>query len=195
MSMSKNTLYALIAAVLAFIGYCFSFLSASAMGYSVSVASGFTFAFSFAAFSAVLTFIVFWANIVTIVLMIIRKQGPWGIIFYVLALLQLIAIITLGSVSEYGVSAGAGFGFWWSFIFFIIAGTLHLFGKKLNLSKIPVDKIKSSAQQVAHNVSQTVAQATAEDKPAANDNIKYCSECGARIAADSKFCPKCGKQC
>lgn len=193
MASKNSTIYSLLAAILAFIGFCFSFISVSAMGFSVSVASGFSFAFSFMAFPAVLCFIVLLACIATIILILLHKKGPWGIIFYACALLLLISIISIGSVSEYGVSGGSGFGIWWSLIFFIAAGTFYMFGDKFKLPVLPMAKVKEnaqkvaeSAQKVAHNASVAAANATA---PA-----KYCGECGAKMAADAKFCPNCGKK-
>ena len=76
MASRNSSIYSLLAAILVFIGFFFSFISVSALGYSVSVASGFTFAFSFAAFPAVLCFLVFLANLAMIVLLAMNKKGP-----------------------------------------------------------------------------------------------------------------------
>ena len=220
MSISKNNLFAIIAAILALVGYFFSFISASAIGYTESIVSGFDLAFSFTFFWSIIPFITFIVTIFTMLMMIFTKKGPWGIIFLVCAALQLLTIIFAPSFLEdiflsyfysdsvdvfyaYGGSINAGFGLWWSMIFFIIAGFLQLAGKKLNPPQVAPNNINSEEIQADPTVSQSETvppvEATVEDQPAdtpaVDNNIKYCSECGARIAADSKFCPKCGKQC
>ena len=194
MASRNSSIYSLLAAILVFIGFFFSFISVSALGYSVSVASGFTFAFSFAAFPAVLCFLVFLANLAMIVLLAMNKKGPWGIVFYVCALLMLIAIITIGSVSEYGVSGGSGFGIWWCLIFLIIAGTLYMFGDKFKLPELPMAKVRDGAQKMAESA-QKVAHSASVDAANATAPAKYCGECGAKMASDAKFCPNCGKKC
>ena len=99
MASRNSSIYSLFAAVLVFIGFFFSYLSVSALGYSVSVASGFTFAFSFSSFPAVLCFLVFLANLAMIVVLLLNKRGPWGIVFYACALLLLISMLaSVGAV-------------------------------------------------------------------------------------------------
>ncbi len=193
MASRNSSIYSLFAAVLVFIGFFFSYLSVSALGYSVSVASGFTFAFSFSSFPAVLCFLVFLANLAMIVVLLLNKRGPWGIVFYACALLLLIAIITIGSVSEYGVSGGSGFGIWWCLIFSIIAGTLYMFGDRFRLPALPMAKVKDGAQKVAQGA-QKVAHSASVAAANATAPAKYCGECGAKMAADAKFCPNCGKK-
>jgi len=182
MKLQNKTIYSLIAAALALLGFFFSFATFSYFGYGFGSISGFSCAFSFSG-ATFLAFFALLAGIAGVVLVFMHMDFFSNIAYYAAAALLLIFAIA-GSVS--------GFGLWWSLIFFIAAGSLGMFGSRFPLPAIDFGKIKDAAAQMQQKADQQNVQPQDQPQGQPAANASFCPNCGTKVSADTRFCPNCG---
>ncbi|MGI6151760.1 MAG: zinc ribbon domain-containing protein [Christensenellales bacterium] len=181
MNMPNKNIYSLIAAALGFIGFFFAFLSISAYGFGYSL-SGFQTAFMFDG-SSLIVFFAFLAVIAGIVLTFMRMDFFSGIAYFAAALLILIFRISMPV---------GGFGIWWCIIFFIAAGVLIAYGDRLPLPALNVEQIREKAAASFKNAQQGQDSAEGAQTEGPQPGASFCTNCGAKLDADVRFCPSCG---
>ena len=182
--MFKNkTVYSLLAGLIGFIGFFFAFAVASGFGYSAG-SSGFSTAFDFANFGTVLVFFALLACVAGFVLAFLRMSKIGGICFFAAALFCLFSAFFVGSGSFGMVSSG--FGTWFSFVFFLAAGAFELFGDAFHLPILPIPGLNADAGHSSYAARPSRPVSTTGGPTA------FCSNCGAKIDANARFCPICG---
>lgn len=202
--MKTNTLFSIIAAVLAILCFFFAFATAStasmnnALGnllgeysYSFSDAdlesfglydtinqskSGFGCAFAFGNFGCVAVFLALLLGVAGIVLSLIKLDKIGALCFGLAALFCLISVFTIGAGTFDAITAGVGN--WLSTVFFLAAAVLAFI-------KLPA--LGGTGGRSSYGGSSY--------RPAAGGAASagsFCTNCGTKCPADVKFCPSCG---